>query len=88
MTDLLLSVRSSPRITSSRNTRMFDESLQKQRENQNLAAIVAKGTKEFIVNYDTNGDSKTRPGRTGSLRLLLPGSGCPPYQDFRPRWRW
>jgi len=36
----------------------FDESLQKQRENKNLSAIVAKGTKAFIASYDANGDGK------------------------------
>ena len=36
----------------------FDESLQKQRENKNLSAIVAKGTTDFIASYDANGDGK------------------------------
>ncbi len=38
--------------------RKFDESLEKQRADRSVAAIVAKGTKEFIVNFDTNGDGK------------------------------
>ncbi len=45
----------------------FDESLQKQRENKNLSAIVAKGTKDFIASYDSNRDGKIDLGELTSF---------------------
>ncbi len=60
--------------------RKFDESLEKQQEDRSVAANVAKGTKDFIVNYDTNGDSKLDldelgPTAAPSGKWMSPRSG-------------
>ena len=62
--------------------RKFDESLEKQREDRSVAANVAKGTKEFIVNYDTNGDSKLDLDELGAYGCFFREVDVPTIRTF------
>ena len=60
----------------------FDESLEKQREDRSVAAIVAKVTKEFIVSFDTNGDSKLDLDELGAYGCSFREVDVPTIRTF------